>query len=272
MDGSSRAADVSLYALGLRPADGAHALRLPDDSDHGGDLRRQGRDAALAGDRAGRAYVAGIAVMFGALGTLFALSAEEVRDVPGQPVGGVAAGAVLRRDGAVDVRSLRAQRCRRRCRNACRAWAGPGFVGAFLMGLVAGIIAAPCTGPPLAVLLAYVTTTRDAGWGFATLATYGVGIGVPFLLLAAFSMSLPRPGAWMEWVKSVLRHPAVRGRAVLPDERRPGAGAASRPRSPLFALAMLGMIAGRRGAGRDPRQLPRPVAGAGAQGRGRRAG
>jgi thiol:disulfide interchange protein DsbD len=80
---------------------------------------------------------------------------------------------------------------------------GRGFVGAFLMGLVAGIIAAPCTGPPLASLLAYVTTTRDVAGGFALLATYGAGVGLPFWLLAAFSMSLPKPGGWMEWVKSV---------------------------------------------------------------------
>jgi thiol:disulfide interchange protein DsbD len=80
---------------------------------------------------------------------------------------------------------------------------GRGLLGAFLMGLVAGIIAAPCTGPPLASLLAYVATTRNASWGFVLLATYGVGVGLPFWLLAGFSMSLPRPGAWMEWVKSV---------------------------------------------------------------------
>jgi thiol:disulfide interchange protein DsbD len=80
---------------------------------------------------------------------------------------------------------------------------GRGFVGAFGMGLVAGIIAAPCTGPPLASLLAFVATTRNASWGFLLLATYGVGVGLPFWLLAGFSMSLPRPGRWMEWVKSV---------------------------------------------------------------------
>ena len=80
---------------------------------------------------------------------------------------------------------------------------GRGFGGAFLMGLVGGIIAAPCTGPPLAGILAYVATTRDAVYGFALLATYAVGIGLPFWALAGFSMSLPRSGPWMESVKSV---------------------------------------------------------------------
>jgi len=80
---------------------------------------------------------------------------------------------------------------------------GRGFAGAFLMGLVAGLIAAPCTGPPLAGLLLYIATTRDAQFGFVLCLVYGLGVGLPFLALAAFAMSLPRSGPWMEAVKSV---------------------------------------------------------------------
>jgi thioredoxin:protein disulfide reductase len=80
---------------------------------------------------------------------------------------------------------------------------GRGFGGAFLMGLVGGLIAAPCTGPPLAGMLAYVATSRDAFRGFFLLATYAAGIGVPFWLIAGFSMQLPKSGRWMETVKSV---------------------------------------------------------------------
>jgi thiol:disulfide interchange protein DsbD len=80
---------------------------------------------------------------------------------------------------------------------------GKGFGGAFLMGLVGGLIAAPCTGPPLAGILAYVATTRDGVLGFLLLATYATGIGVPFWAIAGFSMQLPRSGPWMEGVKSV---------------------------------------------------------------------
>jgi thiol:disulfide interchange protein DsbD len=80
---------------------------------------------------------------------------------------------------------------------------GRGFLGAFLMGLVGGLIAAPCTGPPLAGILAYVATTRDALQGFLLLATYAAGIGVPFWAIAGFSLHLPKSGAWMDSVKSV---------------------------------------------------------------------
>jgi thioredoxin:protein disulfide reductase len=146
-------------------------------------------------------YVVGIAVMFGALGTTFALLGKAFGSFLANPwvivplaLFFVAMG--LSMFGAFELNlptGLQARLSR---------VGGGGFFGAFLMGLVGGIIAAPCTGPPLASLLAYVATTRDAVWGMALLATYGAGVGLPFFLLAAFSMSLPKPGPWMEWVKS----------------------------------------------------------------------
>jgi thiol:disulfide interchange protein DsbD len=81
---------------------------------------------------------------------------------------------------------------------------GKGFGGAFLMGLVGGIIAAPCTGPVLASILAYVATTRSVLLGGSLLFTYALGMGVLFFVVAAFASSLPRSGRWMETVKSVL--------------------------------------------------------------------
>jgi thiol:disulfide interchange protein DsbD len=81
---------------------------------------------------------------------------------------------------------------------------GAGFPSAFGMGLVAGLVAAPCTGPVLAGVLAYVATQRSAVLGFWMLFTYAMGMGVLFFVLGATSLSLPRSGAWMETVKSVL--------------------------------------------------------------------
>jgi thiol:disulfide interchange protein DsbD len=80
---------------------------------------------------------------------------------------------------------------------------GAGWSGAFIMGLVGGIIAAPCTGPVLASLLAYVATTKSVAFGGSLLFTYALGMGVLFFVLAATAASLPRSGAWMEAVKSV---------------------------------------------------------------------
>jgi thiol:disulfide interchange protein DsbD len=80
---------------------------------------------------------------------------------------------------------------------------GKGFGGAFLMGLVGGIIAAPCTGPVLASVLAYVATTRSVFLGGSLLFTYALGMGILFFAIAAFAVSLPRSGGWMDGVKSV---------------------------------------------------------------------
>jgi thiol:disulfide interchange protein DsbD len=80
---------------------------------------------------------------------------------------------------------------------------GAGFSGAFVMGLVAGIIAAPCTGPVLASVLAYVATQHSVAFGGSLLFVYALGMGVLFFVLAAGAQALPRSGPWMITVKSV---------------------------------------------------------------------
>lgn len=80
---------------------------------------------------------------------------------------------------------------------------GKGAAGAFAMGCVGGLTAAPCTGPFLAGLLAYVTTTRNVPLGGSLLFVYALGIGVLFWVIATFSLSMPKSGRWMEVVKLV---------------------------------------------------------------------
>lgn len=80
---------------------------------------------------------------------------------------------------------------------------GKGAGGAFAMGLVGGLTAAPCTGPILAGLLAFVATTRNVPVGFSLLFTYALGMGLLFWVIATFAVALPKSGRWMEAVKSV---------------------------------------------------------------------
>jgi thiol:disulfide interchange protein DsbD len=148
-------------------------------------------------------YVAGIATMFGALGTTFALLGRAFGTFLANPwvvvpLAALFVAMAFSMFGAFEL-SL-PQGLQERLNRV----GGRGLGGAFLMGLVGGIIAAPCTGPPLAGILAYVATTRDALRGFGLMAVYAAGIGVPFWAIAGFSMSLPRSGRWMESVKSVL--------------------------------------------------------------------
>lgn len=83
---------------------------------------------------------------------------------------------------------------------------GAGFKGAFLMGLVAGLIAAPCTGPVLTFILTLIATGGDVVRGGLFMVVFSLGVGIPFLVLGTFSSAIsriPKTGAWTEAVKSV---------------------------------------------------------------------
>ncbi len=83
---------------------------------------------------------------------------------------------------------------------------GSGYVRAVLMGLVAGIVAAPCLGPVLVVLLAYISNVASPVMGFLLMLSYALGLGLLFLVLGTFSgivASLPKSGPWMDTVKGV---------------------------------------------------------------------
>lgn len=80
---------------------------------------------------------------------------------------------------------------------------GAGYGGAFAMGLVGGFTAAPCTGPFLVGLLGFVAKSGNVPVGASLLFVYALGMGVLFWVLAAFAVSLPKSGRWMEWIKSI---------------------------------------------------------------------
>jgi thioredoxin:protein disulfide reductase len=80
---------------------------------------------------------------------------------------------------------------------------GVGYKGAFFLGLCNALIAAPCTGPVLGFLLTWVGTTGNVAFGALALFTYAIGLGMLFWVVGTFSVSLPKSGQWLEWVKSV---------------------------------------------------------------------
>jgi thiol:disulfide interchange protein DsbD len=125
---------------------------------------------------------------------------------------------------------------------------GKGFAGAFLMGLVGGIIAAPCTGPVLASVLAYVATTRSVFLGGGLLFTYAIGMGLLFFVVAVFAAALPKSGAWMETVKSVFGVVMVVAALYFLRNVWSGLGGIGRHTVPFLAasivLAAVGVAAG----------------------------
>jgi thiol:disulfide interchange protein DsbD len=78
------------------------------------------------------------------------------------------------------------------------------IIGAILMGMTTGLVASPCVGPVLVVLLTFVAQTGNLLYGFWLLFTFACGLGVLFLFLGTFAgaiSALPGAGSWMDTVK-----------------------------------------------------------------------
>lgn len=84
-----------------------------------------------------------------------------------------------------------------------------GLRGSFLTGVLAVVVAAPCTAPFMASAMGYALT-RDAWLSLPVFAALGLGLASPFVLLSfapALLTRLPRPGPWMETLRHVLAFP-----------------------------------------------------------------
>ena len=78
--------------------------------------------------------------------------------------------------------------------------------GAFVMGAVSGLVAAPCGAPVMAAVLTWVTRTQRAALGFVYLLSFSFGMCALLVAVGLFSGTLtrlPRAGAWMVWVKRI---------------------------------------------------------------------
>ncbi|MEO7179624.1 MAG: cytochrome c biogenesis protein CcdA [Gemmatimonadaceae bacterium] len=81
---------------------------------------------------------------------------------------------------------------------------GGRFAGVLVMGLVSGLVAAPCGAPVMAAILTWVSSTKSAWLGFLYLFVFSLGMSsllLVFAFLADTSLRLPRAGPWMLWVK-----------------------------------------------------------------------
>lgn len=81
-----------------------------------------------------------------------------------------------------------------------------GLGGSLVMGLVVGLVAAPCIGPFVLGLLTYVGQRQDVVLGFLLFFVLSLGLGLPYLLLAVSTGALerlPNSGAWMLGVRKL---------------------------------------------------------------------
>ncbi len=84
-----------------------------------------------------------------------------------------------------------------------------GPAGDFFTGVLAVVVASPCTAPFMGTALAYAFTASTA-MAVAVFLALGLGLALPFLLIGfvpALASRLPKPGAWMETLKQLLAFP-----------------------------------------------------------------
>ncbi|WP_158756420.1 protein-disulfide reductase DsbD [Dyella sp. S184] len=84
-----------------------------------------------------------------------------------------------------------------------------GPAGDFFTGVLAVVVASPCTAPFMGSALAYAFAAPMLAALLVFLAL-GIGLALPFLLIGfvpALARLLPRPGRWMETLKQVLAFP-----------------------------------------------------------------
>jgi thiol:disulfide interchange protein DsbD len=151
-------------------------------------------------------YVLGLALVYSALGVFAGLTGTLFGSVSTNPwlYFTMANVLLLAGLGMLDVVPIRlpagiAQRA------ATMGTAGR-FSGAFAMGAMSGLVAAPCSAPVMAAVLTWVTVTHSAGLGFIYLLTFSLGMSTLLVVVGLSSGSLarlPRAGAWMVTVKKV---------------------------------------------------------------------
>lgn len=84
-----------------------------------------------------------------------------------------------------------------------------GSWGSFLSGVLATLVATPCTAPFMGSAIGF-SLTQPAWASLAVFTVLAVGMAAPYVLLAAWPgllRRLPRPGAWMETFKQAISFP-----------------------------------------------------------------
>jgi len=150
------------------------------------------------------AYVAGLAIIYASLGVVAGMTGTIFGTISTNPwlyfaMANVLMLAALSMLDVIPVR-LPAGLMQR----ASTAGTAGRASGAFVMGAVSGLVAAPCGAPVMAAVLTWVTTTQRAAMGFVYLLSFSLGMCALLVAVGLFSgvvTRLPKAGAWMVWVK-----------------------------------------------------------------------
>lgn len=84
-----------------------------------------------------------------------------------------------------------------------------GYSGSFFTGVLAVVVATPCTAPFMGTAIGYALA-QPAAVTFAVFTALALGLAVPYVLLTmqpAWTRLLPHPGSWMEVLKQAISVP-----------------------------------------------------------------
>lgn len=90
-----------------------------------------------------------------------------------------------------------------------RLAAKQGYAGSFFTGVLAVVVATPCTAPFMGAAIGYALA-QPAGVTFAVFTALALGLAAPYVALTlepAWTRILPRPGAWMEILRQAVSVP-----------------------------------------------------------------
>ncbi len=150
-------------------------------------------------------YVLGLALVYASLGLLAGLTGSLFGAVNSNRWSYFAVGNLLLffALAMLDVFSVSVPS---RLLNWANRFGGRSYGGVFAMGATSGLVAAPCGAPAFAAALTFVSTTQSAGWGFAYLFVFSLGMTallVAIGLISGLAGALPRSGPWTLWIKRV---------------------------------------------------------------------
>ena len=145
------------------------------------------------------AYAVGMASTYAALGMAAGLSGGVFGEATSHPLAYLVLGnvCILLALSMFDVFHLPTPAILARAGGTGSAPGGMG--GAFVVGMLSGLVIGPCTAPVLGGLLLYVGASGHPVFGATLLFTFALGMGLPVVALGTFAgllTTLPKAGAW----------------------------------------------------------------------------
>jgi len=149
-------------------------------------------------------YVLGLAVTYSILGLIASLSGKLFGQISSHPISYFIVGNACIIAGLSFFDIFNISFTRILLQNKIKSKGA--LFSAFLLGMVSGLIAGPCTAPALGVILLYVATKQNILYGASLLFVFAYGMGFLLILAGTFSalfINLSRSGIWLARIKKL---------------------------------------------------------------------